>query len=366
MKRLSELPDRTLEQLSAYLDGELSAPDAARLESALQADPVLRSSLEELRSVTRLMAALPPKRAPRSFTLRPSMVGKRPGRLTYPRLQLATALATLVFLMTYGVDLLTAGAPLARQASLAAEAPMPLAAAPEMDALEGGAQSPLGLDARLLATVTPLNGQDQEPATETAFAEVLPSLMLDAATEAPAAEEALPGTGGTSARELGTEAAAEAAPSVTCEEGAVAGCVVGSAADAAQPPALSLLAPEPGSSTPEAEFRAEKSVTEPPALAEVPPSAASLPVEAQPQASQPAPLPASPPAPAEVPPDDSAADSLSVQVMETPAVTSVERFAEPQAGGWPDWLTPLRILQVGLALLTLVLASLTIWARQQL
>ena len=355
MTRLSDLPDRTLERLSAYLDGELSPRDAARLESALRADAELRSALEEVRAVTRLMATLPPKRAPRNFTLRPSMLGRRPARLIYPRLQLATALATLVFLMTFGVDLLAGGAPLARQASVGAEAPVPLAAAAEMGALAA--------DASKEATASAPAPQFQEQPTQAAFAEVLPSLMLESATEAPAAEEPLLATGMTTDGGLGTEAGA--APTLTCEDSAVGACALESAPEEAQAPALSLMVPEADSPTPEAQARVEKAATEPPPLAQVAPGAASLPTEALSHASEPAPLPGFPPAPAEAQLANQAADALSGEEMETPAIAPAERFEEPEAGVRLAWLTPLRVLQVGLALLTLLLASLTIWARQQ-
>lgn len=52
------------EKLSAYLDGELSADEAAAVEARLARDPELRRLLEELRAVKTAAAAQPDVRAP--------------------------------------------------------------------------------------------------------------------------------------------------------------------------------------------------------------------------------------------------------------------------------------------------------------
>jgi len=58
------LPD---ERLSLYLDGELTADEASRLEAELAADPALQAELDELHAVVSLLADEGPVRAPLGF-----------------------------------------------------------------------------------------------------------------------------------------------------------------------------------------------------------------------------------------------------------------------------------------------------------
>src|ERR1035437_6362001 len=97
---------RDLEQLSAYLDGQLSQSSRARLEIRIQSDPALASALEELRQTRTILRRTPQRRAPRNFTLTPGMAGIRPPvpRLV-PVLSWASAVATLFFIFTLGAGL---------------------------------------------------------------------------------------------------------------------------------------------------------------------------------------------------------------------------------------------------------------------
>ena len=52
------------EQLSAYLDGELSDDDAGRVERAVEADKELAAELDGLRALRKLLRSLPIQRAP--------------------------------------------------------------------------------------------------------------------------------------------------------------------------------------------------------------------------------------------------------------------------------------------------------------
>src|SRR5215471_7579683 len=61
--------ERQREQLSAYIDGELSAAERAELERHIPACPECQEALGELRRVHDLLAALPTPKAPRSFAL---------------------------------------------------------------------------------------------------------------------------------------------------------------------------------------------------------------------------------------------------------------------------------------------------------
>jgi anti-sigma factor RsiW len=98
---------RDLELLSSYLDGQLRPSDSARLERRLSADPDLRSVLDDLRAARGLLRQLPMRKAPRNFTLTPQMVGKKPPLpRAYPAFRFVTALATLLFFVTMGVNFL--------------------------------------------------------------------------------------------------------------------------------------------------------------------------------------------------------------------------------------------------------------------
>ena len=114
---------RDAELLSAFLDGQLSQAETARLESRIKADPALASILEDLRQSRAIFRRTPKRRVPHNFTLTPKMAGIRPPvpRLV-PALSWASALAMLLFVFTLGGNLLG-------NLSFGAAAPM-IAAAP--------------------------------------------------------------------------------------------------------------------------------------------------------------------------------------------------------------------------------------------
>jgi anti-sigma factor RsiW len=99
---------RDLEILSAYLDGQLSPPDSADLESRLKSDESLRRLMDDLRLARGLLRQLPQRRAPRSFTLKPTNPKLRvPQPRAYPALRLAGVLASLLFLASFAVNALS-------------------------------------------------------------------------------------------------------------------------------------------------------------------------------------------------------------------------------------------------------------------
>lgn len=114
--------DRNLELISAQLDGQLDERESARLEALINADPELASARESLRRTRSLLRRTPQRRAPRNFTINAKMVKARAQpRGWYPVFNLASVLATLIFMMVFSADLfrsnpLTA-VPFAMQAS---------------------------------------------------------------------------------------------------------------------------------------------------------------------------------------------------------------------------------------------------------
>ncbi len=71
-------------QLSAYLDGELDAPAARRIEQAVADDPALAGELAELRTVRDLLRALPRRTAPPTFVADVLAAAERPRLVTAP------------------------------------------------------------------------------------------------------------------------------------------------------------------------------------------------------------------------------------------------------------------------------------------
>lgn len=96
---------REIEQLSAYIDGQLNTSELARLESRLNSDPELVSVLDDLRATRGILRQLPKRKAPRNFTLTRKMVGlKPPLPRTYPIFRFATVFASLMLMLSLSVN----------------------------------------------------------------------------------------------------------------------------------------------------------------------------------------------------------------------------------------------------------------------
>jgi hypothetical protein len=104
MKNQRNMPQRDLELLSAYIDGQLSDRQTRRLLTRLGKEPELARELEELRATVRQLRNLPSPRPSRHLTLTPEMVGQRETSHGYPVLRLATALAGLAFVALVGLE----------------------------------------------------------------------------------------------------------------------------------------------------------------------------------------------------------------------------------------------------------------------
>ena len=155
MSRLSRLAPKDLENLSAYVDGVLSARDQAGLETRLRADPELRQAVAELRSVKASLAGLPERRAPRNFTLREADVGRHAPRPALPYLRFATLVASALFVLTTAVRSLSL--PFMQMAS----APAPQFAAEvqgELEPLIAGTEAGAELRAEAPAAAAPEEG----------------------------------------------------------------------------------------------------------------------------------------------------------------------------------------------------------------
>lgn len=97
------------QSLSAYMDGELSPAETARVERHLQECRACRANLATLHQTVGLLRELAVLRAPRSFAVRPQTVTARraaPARSWgYGLLRGATAMAALLLMLLVGGDL---------------------------------------------------------------------------------------------------------------------------------------------------------------------------------------------------------------------------------------------------------------------
>jgi len=120
----ARISNHDYENLSAYLDGQLTASEQWKLEERMRARPELKAVLEDLTQTRAMVRMMSHRRAPRAFTLTREMVGDiRPRRWQgffsslFPALSFASAVATLVLVATLifelapGVDLMPASQP---------------------------------------------------------------------------------------------------------------------------------------------------------------------------------------------------------------------------------------------------------------
>jgi len=119
---------KELEQLSAYLDGELHETEQKQIESRLASEPELHEMYEGLRKTKLLFSRLRRVRAPRSFALTPEMVTvRKQKRPFFTSVRWATSVAAILLVVMFGAEFLLGG-------TFAARAP--LASAPAMESLE--------------------------------------------------------------------------------------------------------------------------------------------------------------------------------------------------------------------------------------
>jgi hypothetical protein len=172
---------RDAETLSAYLDGQLSPAELARLEKRLEADSGLRWILADLKLARGLLHQLPQRRVPRNFTLASVMPKLRaPEPRLVPVLRFASVLASFVFLATLALNGL---AP--RIARSFASAPLPVSG---MGGGIGGGPSATEVGPQSFAAVAP-TGSTAGESPLTPMGQAAPTA---AAPSGPTAEAPLP------------------------------------------------------------------------------------------------------------------------------------------------------------------------------
>lgn len=108
MPAQSQLDDRDLELLSAYIDGEITPAERTTLEQRLAQEPALRRELATLRQTVSWINALPTTRAPRNFTLTPEMVARKPAAkvLAFPSSAFVSTLSAIAAVLLVAAGLL--------------------------------------------------------------------------------------------------------------------------------------------------------------------------------------------------------------------------------------------------------------------
>jgi hypothetical protein len=329
MNSFSRIPKRELERLSAYLDGALSTRETAWVEARLREDPALQAALEELRRTSHLLRMLPTVRVPRDFTLTPQMVGQVPKRPAYPALRLATALASLALVLVVGFDALSG--------SLLQTATAPLVMERSAPADQFAEEVPKeGAEMRAEAPVPEAEMMDEGLMLEAEAPAEAPVSEPDMLAEAPApADEAMVGAISVDEGETMVEEReapmAEGAPKYAAEaEDALSGEVATPWAVEATPPAPQAAVEEEG----------------------VPPTVSALALEAQPEEAAKALDNALP----EEQPHGAPAISESEPMPGT--IPTISEAPQP-----PFW-TPLRLVEIALAIVVVMLAAMTWWVRK--
>jgi hypothetical protein len=181
------LSQRDIEILSTYLDGQLTDSEGARLESRLQAEIELRTTLEEMRRTRAILRSAPILRAPHNYTLKPGMVKSRQ-RIprAYPVLRLASVLASFLFILAFVGDLIGQRAPalapvvMVQQVEAPTAVVMEGAASTEQMTMQSKAPAPPAAELALAPQPTPT-------ATETA---TVAGSQMETLSSLPAATQA--------------------------------------------------------------------------------------------------------------------------------------------------------------------------------
>jgi len=190
------------EQLSAYLDGELSAQERQAVQRHLAACETCRWNLETLKQTVQWTRDLPSVPIPRVFTIpAPAQpVRARQRSWSVPLLQGATALVALLLVFAFVGDFALTGL-------MPASAPEPVVLL-ERQAVDVAATQPVEAEATILmemeAPALPTEpGAEAVAEKAAAEAPAPPAADSTAATEAAVAEEVAPPTPEPEARSLG-------------------------------------------------------------------------------------------------------------------------------------------------------------------
>jgi hypothetical protein len=121
----ANLSTREFEQLSAYLDGQLSPAESKQLEGKLHQNPDWKLALDDLAATRRLLRSAPRYRAPRNFTISAEtarQMARKPLFPAFPAFRFSAALALFAVLAVAALQLIGFGAPAASQVAMVPQA----------------------------------------------------------------------------------------------------------------------------------------------------------------------------------------------------------------------------------------------------
>ena len=147
----AHLSPKDWQQISEYLDDQLTPKEKSRLEERIRIRPELSDGLEELRHTRLVLRSVPKRRVPHNFILTPEMVRPRSLSRLFPVLSFSSALATVLIIVTLVIRLLPGSASssaaeverLAAPALPAAPAAAPFTSSATQDNLAGTQTSPM-------------------------------------------------------------------------------------------------------------------------------------------------------------------------------------------------------------------------------
>jgi hypothetical protein len=180
----SPISFQDIEQLSAYLDGQLPIREKMLLELRLRDNPELQTELEALAHTHLMLRSLPKRRAPRNFTLTPAMVQQRAPLRLFPAFRLASTLAAVLLVITFASDLLLGGIG-ARNAVSMAPAAKELVVQPERLAAPTQAAAAPTQAAPIIVWGTPINNANVPPGKGGSGGGSMPKAQIQASTPQP-------------------------------------------------------------------------------------------------------------------------------------------------------------------------------------
>ena len=203
--------EKRQEQITAFVDGELSPRERQRFAQLMADDPGLQAEVAEIQQFKQNLRQLPRRRVPRNFTLDPALYQapqRQPLLQLYPAMRVATVLTAVFLIIAVSADLLTFGsgrdaatsaAPVVLQFAPAAESAMDTAADEAMEemAVEAGAvaEETMAYDAAESANVAaeaaaeaPAEDAAPEPQLEVAAASEAEVVEAEEMAEAPPQE----------------------------------------------------------------------------------------------------------------------------------------------------------------------------------
>ena len=203
---------REIEQLSSYLDGQLSPSESARLEARIASDPELASAFNEIRAARSILRKLPARKAPRNFTLTRQMVGlKPPLPRSYSFFRFSTAFATILLVLTFAANSILPNI------RFGAGAPMSAPAAQELYAPPGIGGGPAATEAPAAAAEVPAATEAPMAAAPSLEMSVAPTATLPATNADSARVVETPAVEAPTAKEAGTQSELQTQPQVDVE-----------------------------------------------------------------------------------------------------------------------------------------------------